>query len=1064
MIISGIDKTNNNLEILNDNLDIKDLEIKNFTLDDDWSLISKAKNLENLTLRDSYIDYKKFYTAICSLKKLNKLTYNHYCYFNKTKKDKFPENLNLPPLKIFRLEFPDPEEPDFEINTYWQKSYKNKYNSITEVKDSHKVFNNLEQIEFVNYQTYKKKIINEDEKKDIKKVNSEVYWNMDFKTLSNFKSLKEIKIDNGETFDIVSAGLLNLQKKNLYNINFKFNGIKFSDFSKIVNENQNLSICSVKADIQEDIVFNEINKNIYESLNKILNNKLTTKIYEKNLYDTNYGWRKPWKIKKNSSLKLFNENIKTIIFPHAWEFSSSHSYSNGSKRKKIDLFLSLFENLKNLQNIVFDISYIDYDALEQNDIIFLKQFIHDLYEKFPNIKIFLKVKNIENILSDKKNVFRIYFIYLLNYLIDVNFFNNNLKFLGIDNQKLKEFYKDNLFNDVDEIIVVDDHFYNSSKRFKKIDLIFSSEIGSLIQHFPYLNKNYFNNPKKKFLFEDVYCDILRIADFENENFELNKKKLILLVKKNKIDVLKNLKFNKFFIYLGNNMHPVTHQMESDKKYKIDKINELNEKNSKKLYQAANQAVEDFINSKEFEVNKNTKKEFMQSTDTISNINNIEDFGIKRNQLENLTHCWFEGVNPWLGKYVILKDLNKLLPTKNLQYLRLSDCIGFDDFQIPNIDSLKYLRLDFYNNHHRKMIDPDFSFILKNFNNLPNLENLELRGLYNSFTNEISKSAGLTRYGYNRWGNINIDFSDIHKLVRLKKIFIDEIHGSNLKNINSLPAVEELTLNRVYNITKDMHPDDEIPTSITDRDFKFLNYSKNIKKFILNIGNIASKEDMWGDFLSSYYRGNGEFINYINHNIKELRLTINLDINNQLSLQDFINNICNRLLKLETLEISFGFAVNGISFNSEKNEFNKKIEQQIIDFKKIGKLKNLKSFKFWNWSSFMKYKTINFQEILKLKKIHTLAWHFETIDFQEFRKTRKMFKEEKYDDPSYYDYDYYADEDENYKKDWTRFNWIDTNYWEDDFVSLESVFIEREKEENKKKYKKPKEIIKKKKII
>ena len=156
MIISGANKKDN-LEVLNNNLDIKNLEIRNFSLDDDCSLISKAKNIENLTIKDSYIDYEKFYNAICSLKKLNKLTYNHYCYFNKTKKKKFSENLNLPSLKIFRLEFPDPEEPDFEINTYWQKSYKNKYNSITEVKDSHKVFNNLEQIEFVNYQTYKKK-------------------------------------------------------------------------------------------------------------------------------------------------------------------------------------------------------------------------------------------------------------------------------------------------------------------------------------------------------------------------------------------------------------------------------------------------------------------------------------------------------------------------------------------------------------------------------------------------------------------------------------------------------------------------------------------------------------------------------------------------------------------------------------------------------------------------------------------------------------------------------------------------------------------------------------------
>ena len=78
---------------------------------------------------------------------------------------------------------------------------------------------------------------------------------------------------------------------------------------------------------------------------------------------------------------------------------------------------------------------------------------------------------------------------------------------------------------------------------------------------------------------------------------------------------------------------------------------------------------------------------------------------------------------------------------------------------------------------------------------------------------------------------------------------------------------------------------------------------------------------------------------------------------------------------------------------------------------------------------------------------------------------KIFKEEKYADPSYYDYDfdYYSEEDENYKKDWTRFNWIDTEFWGDEFNSLENRFIEREKEENQKKFKKSKEIIKKKKI-
>ena len=45
-----------------------------------------------------------------------------------------------------------------------------------------------------------------------------------------------------------------------------------------------------------------------------------------------------------------------------------------------------------------------------------------------------------------------------------------------------------------------------------------------------------------------------------------------------------------------------------------------------------------------------------------------------------------------------------------------------------------------------MIDPDHNNKLKNFSNLPSLENLELRGLYNNtYSNEISKSAGFTKF-------------------------------------------------------------------------------------------------------------------------------------------------------------------------------------------------------------------------------------------------------------------------------------------------------------------------------
>ena len=127
-----IEDTNkiSNLDILDTKCNFKILELQGIDLDDDWSKLSKLKNLETLILKDSYIDFKKFYSAIFSLKKLNKLKLNHYCYFNKSKNDKFDKDSKLSSLKEFCLEFPNPDEPNFEINTYFQKSYKKYKNGL----------------------------------------------------------------------------------------------------------------------------------------------------------------------------------------------------------------------------------------------------------------------------------------------------------------------------------------------------------------------------------------------------------------------------------------------------------------------------------------------------------------------------------------------------------------------------------------------------------------------------------------------------------------------------------------------------------------------------------------------------------------------------------------------------------------------------------------------------------------------------------------------------------------------------------------------------------------------
>ena len=198
----NIEDTNkiSNLDILDIKNKFKILELEGISLDDDLSKLSKLKHLETLILKDSYLDFKKFYNAIFSLKKLNKLKLNHYCYFNKQKNDKFEKNLKLSSLKEFCLEFPNPDEPNFEINTYFQKSYKNKHNSITDVPDSHIVFPNLEVIKLINYQTYKQRIIEDD--KYNKKIFKEIYWNTKIDDLKRFKKLKNIIIDNGNLSDL----------------------------------------------------------------------------------------------------------------------------------------------------------------------------------------------------------------------------------------------------------------------------------------------------------------------------------------------------------------------------------------------------------------------------------------------------------------------------------------------------------------------------------------------------------------------------------------------------------------------------------------------------------------------------------------------------------------------------------------------------------------------------------------------------------------------------------------------------------------------------------------------
>jgi len=205
LTISGSLKENSFLKLKKNNK-ITHLEISYANLHDNWKLIGDLDQLKSISVKDSLIDFQSFYKALSNLKKLEKITYNYYCYFNKKPKEELKkiEITN----KVFQIDFPEKNELNFDYNNYMKETYKNKFHSIFEIKNSEKVFKKLEKIIFSNFDTFQ--IFSESfDFTDKKLFKKNIYWGMDNSKLKKFKYLKNIQFNNGLYFDLLE---LNLEK------------------------------------------------------------------------------------------------------------------------------------------------------------------------------------------------------------------------------------------------------------------------------------------------------------------------------------------------------------------------------------------------------------------------------------------------------------------------------------------------------------------------------------------------------------------------------------------------------------------------------------------------------------------------------------------------------------------------------------------------------------------------------------------------------------------------------------------------------------------------------------
>jgi len=1046
---------------LKNNKTVKHLEISYGNVDDDWHLIGELNQLVSLSIKDSFIDFHSFYGALAKLKNLEQITYNYYCFFNKQKNDQL-KNIIIN-IKTFQIDFPKDEEPDFDFNNYLKETYKKKFHSIFEIKNCEKIFVNLEEVIFTNYQKFKTlaKEFDSAEKKLFKKI---IYWGMESSVLKKFKKLNEISIDKEKNINLLSLGVFDIiQNKNFNNLGIKLNGIKNITLDKIFKEINILDISRLEGSYK---LINDKNLNLYK-YNKVLNtsgvSNSSLSIKPDELYEIQYGHNKKWKTKKNKNIiNIFNDNIETIIFSDAISFINEDSYSPFYARDKAEVFKEIFKNLKNLKNIIFDFNNSDLNNIDSNNNYFLILFIYNIIKINSSVNIHLMNIDINKGINYKNGN---HLIYLINFLFKIKLLSKRtINISDVSDEKLSNLYNEYIHSEITEILVVDDLIYNHSNKFNNFDIKYSDQyIEDINYEFDkYRGYDPKNRIRKEIPFGECFEESINVNTTKPTIFEKEIPNLVLIIKKNYLrEFFKKFTgqvHSIFYEYISPLSH-VGNMIKYNKDFKVknlDKISHDDQKYEMALTISAKNSTSGIIKSNEFNFKNSDENLFLDRIKSPEYFN--ESMQNNECNLKELHELYLDGDSPHYGKYIELDKLNNFVPIKKLKVLVINGLINSKKYELPVMNELRLIELDLYYNSFNKLneFEGDDKIKIKFFKNLPNLQELTLSNLRSSYDKELLNNSGYFQYGVGRWHYTGVDFSDIHELKKLKKIRIWGLDCKDLTSIKEFPAVEELTLN-IFQTTKDHGPDEDkyLSPPINDKSLSFFKNSKMIKKLILRLGDVPYMEDLYGDFLATRYVGNSEFIDYISHNIKELALTINFDIKKQSIIQDIINKICNRFLKLEKLELSFGIAIDENSFDWDTNKYREKLLEQTLDFKKIIKLKNLTKFSFYNPESAIKFKFINFHEIIKLKKLNDIRGVFESISFKDFRETRKLFKNEKYGDPNYYDddYDYMCEEDENYKSDWTRFRYINSDDYGEDWYTLEDRFIALEKKINEKKYKK-----------
>ena len=529
---------------------VTNLHINN--LEKDWSFLNVYTSLKSINLRNCIIDSDDFFDQ---LENLETLIVDSNTYFRPATKKKI---IKFKKLKKFIFNLPGDDDLNFDL----EDEKKLRSNFINNYPNFPSAFDQLEEIELVNYDLFLKKNKTD---YDYPINDNQIYYDVDFYNLSRLKKLENIKIINQDkeaNEQIITDKIFNFPSHK----KIKVNNILIKDIKNNFLKSKNLYL---------DYTYYHYDDNLFTNIEKHPSIKECLKVHWPSQKYNGY---------KDKFKELIKQEINHIIVGPTFDFMwETYIDFEGDS---IDVLEKEYLKIKDLKKVTFEFpnnpTLIDDDKLiwkdKDEDGYIMDKFIshiHQIIKKDITVEIDFKDIKSSSDLNDPHDEY----VQIFNLFINIQYnpkLKNKFRIKNLNAKECEDYFNQLVLNKFKSIVVIDDQSNSEVlKKFNNIELLHDWSIdmgleflglnGGLTQ----FDINKLNSKKEESFKDFLWEDTSWFTQFAKKLHYKNPGKCKIFVKKSWLDnssklIFKNLETISFH-YIGKKI------FYSDESYFKDKI-------------------------------------------------------------------------------------------------------------------------------------------------------------------------------------------------------------------------------------------------------------------------------------------------------------------------------------------------------------------------------------------------------------------------------------------------------------------------------------------------------------